>query len=336
MTRVTEVKSLDPHTVGVNTPEADRLCARMGRIQCGLFSDAQGRAAGLSEEAIRRRISRGRLTRVLPGVLGFAGVPDSWDRDLTAVSLWAGDGSAASHRAAARKLGFHGFTNSPAEISTTNRKNCTQLQLESGRRIVVHRVDEHLLAEITFADDGMPLTSARKTILDLAGRRHPRAEGALDAALRRGLTDIGQLWLLLEQEWMRGRRGVAIVRDLLIPRTRGRAPTDSDMELDLRRLIDNARLPAPVHQYPYLIPSGSIRMDLAYPDKLLGIEADSYSWHWDREAFERDRRRDNELRALGWTVLRFTWTMIQFDPDNVSALIRQHLYSSSSVQKPAL
>jgi hypothetical protein len=302
----------------------------MAEGQRGLFSISQAHAAGMNNDQIHRRSSAGRIVRVLPGVFSYAGVPDSWDRDLSAVRLWAGDESAASHRAAARILGFNGFRGAPIEISTTCSKNPTRLRLASGRRIIVHRVDEHVLPEILIADDGMPVTSARRTVLDLAGNRHPRTEGVLDAALRRSMTDVGRLWLLLEQEWMRGRRGVGILRDLLIPRTKGRAPSDSDMEIDLRHLIDDAGLPAPVHQYPFIIPSGRIRMDLAYPHRLLDIETDSLSWHLDRETFERDRRRDNELRALGWTVLRFTWAMIRFDSDNVLNLIRHHLSSTVS------
>jgi very-short-patch-repair endonuclease len=58
---------------------------------------------------------------------------------------------------------------------------------------------------------------------------------------------------------------------------------------------------------------------------MLAIEVDSYTWHMDRKAFERDRRRDNELRALGWTVFRFTWAMLRFEPERVIDLIRGHL-----------
>lgn len=241
-----------------------------------------------------------------------------------AAYLWAGDGSAASKRAAAKLWGFDGFRNAPIEISAVGCPRRLECRLPSGRRVIVHRVDDHLASEIVMVGN-MPVTSPRKTVLDLAGMRHGRTEGVLDASLRRSLTNVGQLWLLLEQEWMRGRRGVAILRDLLIPRTEGRAPSDSEMEIRLRRLMDEARLPAPVHQFPFEISSGSIRMDLAYPDRLIDIEADSLSWHWDRDAFERDRRRDNELRARGWIVLRFTWAIIRYDPDYVVATIRAHL-----------
>jgi very-short-patch-repair endonuclease len=303
---------------------ADHKSAQLAAGQCGLINLVQLRALGFTRNQIRHRVATGRLVRVLPCVFRVAGVPQSWEQDLMAAHVWAGDNSAASFRAAARSYGFEGFHSAPIEISVVGCNRRPEATLPSGRLLVVHRVDEHLLGEIMKVRN-IPVTSPRKTVLDLAGTRHRRAEGVLDAVLRREMTDVGQLWLLLEQEWMHGRRGVAILRDLLIPRTRGRAPTDSSMELDLRHLIDDARLPAPVHQYPFIIPMGRIRMDLAYPHRLLDIETDSLSWHRDRETFERDRRRDNELRALGWTVLRFTWAMIRFDSANTIALIRQHL-----------
>jgi very-short-patch-repair endonuclease len=45
----------------------------------------------------------------------------------------------------------------------------------------------------------------------------------------------------------------------------------------------------------------------------------------DRRAFERDRERDNELRAMGWTVLRFTLAVVRYDPDRMTELIRRCL-----------
>jgi hypothetical protein len=302
----------------------DERSGRLAAGQLGLINLTQLRVLGFTRSQIRHRIQTKRLIRHLPQVFRLAGAPESWEQDLMAALLWAGDGSAASVRAAAKLWGFEGFQNAPVEISAIECPRYLDYSLPSGRRTIVHRVDDHLAPEIVIVR-GIPATSPRKTILDLAGIRHFRAEAALDAAIRRGLTDIGQLWLLLEHEWIRGRRGVAILRDLLICRTDGRAPSDSTMEIELRRLIDNAGLPPPVHQHPFVIPMGDIRMDLAYPDKSIDIEADSLSWHLDRAAFERDRRRDNELRACGWIVLRFTWAMIRFDPGHIETTIRAHL-----------
>jgi very-short-patch-repair endonuclease len=142
--------------------------------------------------------------------------------------------------------------------------------------------------------------------------------------------ELSSLWLYLEQEWMRGRRGVAILRELLVERTPGKAPTDSELELELRRLIIRSGLPAPTHQYEVKIPQATIHVDLAYPSAKVAIEVDSYSWHMDKESFERDRERDNELSRRGWRVLRFTWAKIRYESSAVIELIKQHLASAIS------
>jgi hypothetical protein len=243
------------------------MCVRMAASQFGLISAAQLKAIGLSREALRHAVRSGRLALFLPGVYEIPGAPHSWDRNLMAMHLWAGDESAASGQAAGRKWDFNGFKNAPIEVSTTQRKKFTGC-LPDGVPAIVHRVDNHLLREIVLVGN-MPVTSPRKTILDLAAKRHRLAESALDSALRRELTDIGQLWLLLEQEWMHRRRGVAILRNLVIPRTLGMAPSDSELELMARRVIDKNGLPEPIHQHPVVLPSGPKRIDLAYRTRCL-------------------------------------------------------------------
>ncbi|MGH2729798.1 MAG: endonuclease domain-containing protein [Actinomycetota bacterium] len=234
-----------------------------------------------------------------------------------ALCLWAGDSGAASHRAAARVLGFQGFGLMPPEISTTLDKKL--------RGYRVHRVDDRLLGEIDVVQ-GIPTTSAPRTLHDLAGLRHPRTERALDDALLKKLTTMARMWLYHDQEWTRGRRGIAILRNLLRDRTPGRAPTQSDLELMFRRIVKRYSLPLPEQQHPILLRNGElIHPDFAYPYAWLAIELDSYGWHMDREAFERDRARDLELQALGWRVLRFTWAMLKYKPDEVAATVKLHL-----------
>lgn len=47
-------------------------------------------------------------------------------------------------------------------------------------------------------------------------------------------------------------------------------------------------------------------IDLAFPDILLGIEADGETFHKYPDQKERDKQRDANLAKLGWTILRFT------------------------------
>jgi very-short-patch-repair endonuclease len=263
-------------------------------------------------------VESGQLERALPGVLGYPGAPRSWERALAGACLWAGQGSAASHRAAAARWGLDGFARGPVEISTVGRKR------PPGGGMVVHHVSHFLLQDIVELSS-IPITSVRRTLLDLAGRKHPRTERAVDHALLQRMVSLGQLWLLYEEAWTRRRRGIAILREMLCHRTPGQAPTHSDLERMFDQLVRDFSLPLPTRQWPVDLPMGRVHIDFSYPDALLAIELDSYAWHMNRAAFERDRERDNQLQRLGWRVLRFTWAKLKWDREGVAELVRAHL-----------
>jgi REase_MTES_1575/Transcriptional regulator, AbiEi antitoxin len=52
---------------------------------------------------------------------------------------------------------------------------------------------------------------------------------------------------------------------------------------------------------------------------LLIVEIDGFRFHSTRSAFERDRRRDAELAAAGFRVLRVTWRQLRDEPFAVIA-----------------
>ena len=258
---------------------------------------------------------------VLPGVFKINGTPRTWEQDAMAATLWAGEGAAVSHRAAARLWGLAGFGNAPVEISTVKAKRNVHLGFQ------VHRVRDELRTETELVR-GVPSTSIRWVLLDLAGTKHHRSEGALDQALAREMTSLGQLWRLYEEQWTRGRRGIAILKSFLMVRTPDNAPDDSELERLLDTIIRDHSLPDPTRQFWIDLPDERVRVDHCYPEARLIIECDSYAWHSDRMTFETDRKRDNELQALGWRVLRFTWAQLRFEPEAVAAMIRRHLASS--------
>ncbi len=61
--------------------------------------------------------------------------------------------------------------------------------------------------------------------------------------------------------------------------------------------------------------------DVMFKAERLVIEIDGREFHSDRVAFESDRKRQNELVKAGWTVLRFTWAMLD-EPEWVIETIR--------------
>ena len=64
-------------------------------------------------------------------------------------------------------------------------------------------------------------------------------------------------------------------------------------------------------------------LDVAFPEWMLAIEVDGWAFHHDVDRFSRDRARQNNLVALGWTVLRFTWADLTQRPGYVLAAIRE-------------
>ena len=66
-------------------------------------------------------------------------------------------------------------------------------------------------------------------------------------------------------------------------------------------------------------------VDLLWPAQRLVVEVDGFRFHGGRAAFERDRRRDGELLASGYRVLRVTWRELTGAPEAVVATLAQAL-----------
>ena len=97
-----------------------------------------------------------------------------------------------------------------------------------------------------------------------------------------------------------------MIHTLLAARLRGYDPGDSDLETRVLSWLTGAGLPPPRQQYRVRINGKTYKLDLAYPDELLGMEPDGWDTHRTRSAFDGDRERANALALAGWLVLRFT------------------------------
>jgi very-short-patch-repair endonuclease len=63
----------------------------------------------------------------------------------------------------------------------------------------------------------------------------------------------------------------------------------------------------------------------APPAERLVIETDGWESHGTRQAFERDRRRDERLKLAGYELLRFTRRRIIADPSGVMSTVAELL-----------
>jgi hypothetical protein len=80
-----------------------------------------------------------------------------------------------------------------------------------------------------------------------------------------------------------------------------------------------------VPQYEVRVGALTLHPDLVDPINGIILEADSWGFHADREAHDRDCQRYTMLAADGWIVLRFTYDQVMFQPDYVLRCIEMAL-----------
>ena len=93
--------------------------------------------------------------------------------------------------------------------------------------------------------------------------------------------------------------------------------TRSEAEAKLLALVRSAGLPRPETN----VVSSQYEVDFLWRSERVVVEVDGYAFHSSRRAFEADRRRDAELAARGYTVIRVTWRQLVGEPHAVVARI---------------
>jgi very-short-patch-repair endonuclease len=221
-----------------------------------------------------------------------------------AALLAVGADAVLSHRTAAT---LHGIRVGGTAIDVTTLR---QRRPRSGIRIHLARLrpDEHTTR------DGIPTTTAARTLLDLAATLSPhRLERAMNEADRLRLAGTVSLTELLERH--PGRPGTPALRAILEDARRGEDITRSELEDRFLELVDQAGLPTP--RTNTLIEG--FEVDCAWPEHRLIVELDGHAFHATRAAYERDRERDRALQAKGWCVVRITWRQLHESPADVVA-----------------
>jgi hypothetical protein len=213
-------------------------------------------------------------------------------------------GAALSHRSAAMLHNANVLVrNQPVEVTVPGG-----IRRQTGLLVVRSPLDPDDLCR----RGGLPVTSPLRTAFDLArGKDVVAAVVGVDALLAQRVVRATAIRAYIEDRatWNgvgAARRAVALAHPFV----------ESPMESRLRLTVVLGGLPEPEIQYDVFDHGGHLvaRLDLAYPQKRVGLEYDG-DHHRQRDTFQRDAVRLNSLHLLGWTVLRFTADDVLRNPD---------------------
>ncbi|MGH2840833.1 MAG: DUF559 domain-containing protein [Solirubrobacteraceae bacterium] len=311
MTGLGDLRPPDGH----NSPHLaiDQAIDARAASQHRVVAHAQLIDLGLSANAISKRVAARRMHRVHRGVFAVGPLPLGEYGMWMAAVLACGPGALLSHRSAAALWGVRPDSRRMTDVTTSR-----QARRRDG--ITVQRT--RTLAEAdTDTVRGIPCTSLARTLLDLAEVVDRRAlERALDRAEQLGLLDMRAIEDVLARNPTR--RGARRLRRALADHYGGSTITKNEIEELFLQICRQAGLPQPEVNVWLAIPGEEWQVDFLWRRERLVVETDGRKTHGTRQAFERDRRRDQRLMVEGWRVVRFTWRQITREPEAVAATLR--------------
>lgn len=290
--------------------------------QYGVVSRRQLMAAGLSSQAIGRRLCAGRLLQIHPGVYAVGHRRLTLDGFWLAAVLAAGSDAALSHRDAAALHGLGRWNGGRIEVTTPRHsRGVERLRIYTRRRLAA--------ADVTLVER-IPVTTVERTLVDLADVvSRDRLAAALTAAERDRKLHVPLLDDAIARTSGRRTAGRANLRAVLDEHAaHGVQLTRSELEIALRKLVREHELPMP--GLNVWMPGADVEVDALWRAARVAVEADSWRWHGDRAAFQRDRTKANALQLAGFRVLRFTHDDIVRRPARVAETIRAALDSGEA------
>jgi hypothetical protein len=273
-------------------------------------------AAATSSRSVGRWIAAGRLVRLHPGWVTAPEFADDWTVRAHAATGYSG--GPLSHMSA---LAVHGIVDN--RVTRLHVTVPDARKLRTSRWLRVHRTRLRLAV---VRAEALPATTPARSLVDTWGDAHRAralrgfdsiARGACLRATRDRVVTPGELRaeLALRPE-LPGRAALLELVDLMA------GGCQSELEIfGVRQVLQIPGLPPCRQQYECALSRGRIFLDAAWPEVRLAVELDGAAFHGSQEARERDLRRDAELAASGWVVLRFSYRQLTRHPERCRAQV---------------
>jgi hypothetical protein len=275
-----------------------------------VFSRADARACGWSDSALGGAIQSGRVVRLRRDQFTCVDLRDD-PRAAAIAAVRSCSGSVISHRSAALMHGLPLLQPPPVRSDLTVQPRRTG----DVRGALLHRASlrERDVVEI----DGVPVTAAARTLVDLA-RTVSLAAAVVttDAALHNAMVDQEALDDVMRmcRRWPRIRKARPV---LALADARSESPLESFSRLVIWKL----RPPAPDLQAVICHREGWVigRADFYWDEFGVVGEADGRSKYDDRDVLTAEKTRQEDLENPGVVVVRWGW----IDAKNPHVLIRR-------------
>jgi hypothetical protein len=299
--------------------EATAVIRALAERQHGVVSTWQMLEAGIAEDTVRSRRDGGWLVPLFQGVyvLGHqGGAPEA--RRMAAV-LACGPGAVLSHFSAGSQWGICGSSRLIEVLRQSggfHPKGHRGVKLHQTRRLEPYEVT---------VERGVPVAVMERVLLDLAARTDAkRLERSFVQAYKRDDFSWTRLGRIITRR--RGCKGVRTLRRIALEVDPEALETKSVPEVDFLALWRKMDSPTPAVN---VLVAGHL-VDFLWSAQKVIVETDSWSFHGDPLAFEKDHQRDVELTAAGYDVHRTTAKMLARDPEPFLQNVRRAILARTA------
>lgn len=289
--------------------DSEHIWAKIAQIasrQLGNLTRAQLLALGMSNRSIAHAIKTDRLHRVYHGVYAVGRPPTTPLEKAVAAVLACGPRAALSHGSAMTLWGFWKRWDEPFDVTVAADRR--------PKGIHTHYTKTLLRRDVTIVD-GIQVTSAARTLLDMAPRTRPKS-------LTRYINDARRTHLLTLKDLadVAARNPTHPGAPILnIHAASPHNPTRSGLEDEFLRFCERYNLPTPLINtmlYGY-------EVDAYFPVEKVIVELDSEEFHM--YSFEGDRERDATMLLHEIATIRITGKRLESSPDYEADRLRQIL-----------
>jgi len=265
-------------------------------------------ALGLSTDSIDRRKAAGRLYPLYRGVYAVGHSVLSREAHWMAAVLACGHEAVLSHRSAAAHWGIRGYSGAYVDVTSLSKAKSRGSICRHCARLLPDEVTKH---------EGIPVTSASRTLFDLSGTLVPQD---LESALRQSehLRLYSSLSLKDLLERYPRHRGTRSIRTALANLESTPGEVNEGLEQRFLAFLDTYALPRPNLNAWITAQGHRYKVDCLWPQQKLIAELDSWQAHGTRSAFQSDKSRDRRLAVAGYSTTRITHQMLTNEPQQLA------------------